>query len=318
MSGLGIAQARRCWQLQTHLIGPPFLIPALNHCQKISKNFGAVRVACSAADRSSPPVMDHSSLVNSVLGIIPELTNDKYKGQAGKVAVIGGCREYTGAPFFASYSALKVGADLSHVFCTPGAAAVIKTYSPELIVHPYLPDTADDEGAGIEEGGRLRDRAVSAVLKWLDRFDVLVVGPGLGRDDVVLSTVASIMEEARRKNIPMVIDADGLWLVNHWPELVRGYQSAILTPNAAEFRRLLAKLEVEEGEGAAAELARKLGGPVVVRKGSDDVISDGSMEIKCSVRGSLRRAGGQVSTKLQCGRLDTSYQSRRKNGYRSV
>ena len=36
---------------------------------------------------------------------------------------------------------LQVGADLSHVFCTEGAATVIKSYSPELIVHPYLPDS---------------------------------------------------------------------------------------------------------------------------------------------------------------------------------
>ena len=35
---------------------------------------------------------------------------DKSKGQAGKIATIGGCREYTGAPFFASYAALKVRA----------------------------------------------------------------------------------------------------------------------------------------------------------------------------------------------------------------
>ena len=30
---------------------------------------------------------------------------------------------------------------MSHVFCTEGAATVIKSYSPELIVHPYLPDS---------------------------------------------------------------------------------------------------------------------------------------------------------------------------------
>ena len=35
--------------------------------------------------------------------------DDRSKGQAGKIGTIGGCREYTGAPFFASYSALKVG-----------------------------------------------------------------------------------------------------------------------------------------------------------------------------------------------------------------
>ena len=37
----------------------------------------------------------------------------------------------------------QVGADLSHVFCTEGAATVIKSYSPELIVHPYLADSND-------------------------------------------------------------------------------------------------------------------------------------------------------------------------------
>lgn len=39
----------------------------------------------------------------------------------------------------------QVGSDLSHVFCTDGAATVIKGYSPELIVHPYLPDEAAHE-----------------------------------------------------------------------------------------------------------------------------------------------------------------------------
>ena len=83
---------------------------------------------------------------------------------SGKIAVIGGCREYTGAPYFAATSALKVvsiflmfhlmnhtntnishdvvqGADLSHVFCTKDAATVIKSYSPELIVHPILEES---------------------------------------------------------------------------------------------------------------------------------------------------------------------------------
>lgn len=44
--------------------------------------------------------------------LIVGTTADSYKGQAGKVATIGGCREYTGAPYFASISALKVRAAL--------------------------------------------------------------------------------------------------------------------------------------------------------------------------------------------------------------
>ena len=31
------------------------------------------------------------------------------KGMSGKVATIGGCREYTGAPYFASMTCLRVG-----------------------------------------------------------------------------------------------------------------------------------------------------------------------------------------------------------------
>lgn len=44
--------------------------------------------------------------------LAPPLAHSKYKGQAGRVGVFGGCIEYTGAPYFASISSLKVGADL--------------------------------------------------------------------------------------------------------------------------------------------------------------------------------------------------------------
>jgi ATP-dependent NAD(P)H-hydrate dehydratase len=38
--------------------------------------------------------------------------DEHYKGDAGKVGTIGGCREYTGAPYFAAISALKVAPHL--------------------------------------------------------------------------------------------------------------------------------------------------------------------------------------------------------------
>ncbi|WRX20888.1 ATP/ADP-dependent (S)-NAD(P)H-hydrate dehydratase - like 1 [Theobroma cacao] len=45
---------------------------------------------------------------NVLRAIIPSLDPTRHKGQAGKIAVIGGCREYTGAPYFAAISALKI------------------------------------------------------------------------------------------------------------------------------------------------------------------------------------------------------------------
>ena len=53
--------------------------------------------------------MTHQShLMDAVRRIVPALEGDRAKGQAGKIGVIGGCREYTGAPYFAAISALKV------------------------------------------------------------------------------------------------------------------------------------------------------------------------------------------------------------------
>lgn len=49
--------------------------------------------------------------------------------------MLGGSKDYTGAPFFSCHSAMLLGADLGHIICEPSAGNVIKTYSPDLIVH---------------------------------------------------------------------------------------------------------------------------------------------------------------------------------------
>ena len=91
---------------------------------------------------------------------MPKLTEDLRKGQCGRIAVFGGCFLYTGAPYFAAISALKAGADLVHVFCEKEAGNVIKSYSPELIVHPVL-DT---------------EYVLEEIDKWLPRLHCVVIG----------------------------------------------------------------------------------------------------------------------------------------------
>ncbi|XP_026378592.1 ATP-dependent (S)-NAD(P)H-hydrate dehydratase-like [Papaver somniferum] len=227
--------------------------------------------------------------------ITPTLDPSRHKGQAGKVAVIGGCREYTGAPYFAAISALKIGADLSHVFCTKDAAPIIKSYSPELIVHPILEESYSIRD---EERRSILSKVLAEVGKWMERFDCIVVGPGLGRDPFLLDCVSEIMKLARRSNVPIVVDGDGLFLVTVNLDLVRGYHLAVLTPNVNEYKRLVQKvIGTEVNDQDAAEellyLARGIGGTTVLRKGKSDLISDGVTVNVVSIFGSPRRCGGQ-------------------------
>uniref|UniRef100_A0A3B3BRP2 ATP-dependent (S)-NAD(P)H-hydrate dehydratase n=1 Tax=Oryzias melastigma TaxID=30732 RepID=A0A3B3BRP2_ORYME len=217
--------------------------------------------------------------------IVPPLTSKKHKGQDGRIGIIGGCQDYTGAPYFAAISALKVGADLSHVFCTKDAATVIKSYSPELIVHPVL-----DSPNAVEE-----------IEKWLPRLHAVVVGPGLGREDVLLKTAKAggvCSRHSKARDIPVVIDADGLWLVTQQPSVIQGYQKGILTPNFMEFTRLYEALHHEpmnasDRQRSVLQLSGAMGNVTVVLKGEQDLISDGSKVYSCSVEGSGRRCGGQ-------------------------
>ncbi|XP_020021333.2 ATP-dependent (S)-NAD(P)H-hydrate dehydratase isoform X2 [Castor canadensis] len=225
---------------------------------------------------------DMENFFQLVKNIVPALTEKKHKGQDGRIGIVGGCQEYTGAPYFAAMSALKAGADLSYVFCAREAAPVIKSYSPELIVHPVLDSP----------------NAVQEVKKWLPRLHALVVGPGLGRDDLLLKNVKGILEASKARDIPIVIDADGLWLIAQEPALIQGYQKAILTPNHMEFSRLWeavvsSPVDSSDDHASVLRLSQALGNVTVVQKGEHDLISDGQQVVRCSQEGSSRRCGGQ-------------------------
>jgi ATP-dependent NAD(P)H-hydrate dehydratase len=77
-------------------------------------------------------------LMRKFKNMIPKLHNELHKGQSGRIGIVGGSKEYSGAPYFSAISSLRVGADLSYVFTTKEAAPVIKSYTPELIVLPLL------------------------------------------------------------------------------------------------------------------------------------------------------------------------------------
>lgn len=227
-----------------------------------------------------------------------------HKGQMGRIGVLGGSEDYTGAPFYAGYSALKTGADLAYIFCSKEAATPIKSYSPELMVTAVY----DTERIS-RDTDAATDEMVEKVVNMFPRMHVLVVGPGLGRNPEVLEAAKRIIQRARAENIPTVIDADGLFLIAQEPGLIRDAKNIIITPNPVELKRIADALNLEvsadevcddpqrtdltASERLVLELSQRLGGVTVLRKGRHDIISDGTAVLVSLEEGSPRRSGGQ-------------------------
>jgi ATP-dependent NAD(P)H-hydrate dehydratase len=201
----------------------------------------------------------------------------------------------------------RLGCDMSHVICTPAAGAVIKTYSPNLMVHPLMrqtppPSQASDAATSSHEKDTDTDaeHVAAGIIDMLPRLHVLVVGPGLGRDPLMHATVARVIRAARDREMPVVIDADGLQIVQKDPKLVAGYRDAILTPNVVEFGRLCKALDINpdsDSETARVEtLARALNGVTVIEKGGKDFISNGETTLADDLEGGKKRSGGQGDT----------------------
>lgn len=100
----------------------------------------------------------------------------------------------------------------------------------------------------------------------MDRVDVIIAGPGLGRNEHAADIAAFLLGQHR----PMVIDGDMFSLFAGKPERFRDLD-AILTPHEGEFGRVFDGLN-----GSKVDRVRRaadLCGSVVVLKGRDTVIA---------------------------------------------
>src|SRR5207253_1791928 len=134
-----------------------------------------------------------------------------------------------GAPLLAAHAAARCGAGM--VVCgVPGADVAAHASGSELVTRalPATPEGALDAGAA------------EAVLAEVERFRVVAIGPGLGRDARTQTAVRRLVSECA---IPIIVDADGLNALAAEPDVLRGRAAAglppaVLTPHAGEYARL--------------------------------------------------------------------------------
>lgn len=206
-------------------------------------------------------------LTEGVLGALKGLRAARSdKRTFGHVFIVGGSRQYPGAVLMSVLAALRSGAGLVTAFVPESLAAAFAARAPEAMWVGW-PETPDG-GLALEGGHLLREKR--------DRADVLLIGPGLGREAETLALARDIVGESR---IPVVIDGDALQ-----PGIVAaGDAPRILTPHAGEYARIEQKIPanavtIRKGPltHVAAGGARHYcfaGGPVLARGGSGDLLA---------------------------------------------
>jgi NAD(P)H-hydrate epimerase len=197
--------------------------------------------------------------------LLPARPLDAHKGTLGWVLVIGGAREYIGAPVLSGSAAAYSGCGLVALAVPPQAQVAAATALPEATF--LLRDAA----TGGEQAAVLADR--------LSSFEALVLGPGLGRDDESLTLVRELLQRLAALEHPpkVVIDADALYVLANWPDWWRQIPAGcVLTPHHGEMARLIGQ-DVATVVPSTWELAVQRAvewGQVVVLKGAHTVVAD--------------------------------------------
>ena len=203
----------------------------------------------------------------------PRRPDWSYKGQFGKVLVVGGSSDYTGSPIFNCLGAYASGADLVTLLAPKRAADTAASYAPEIIAPPLCCDFIDES-------------CVDAILSNSKKHDALVIGGGLSRKPKTKMAVLKILESI---TIPTVVDADALRFISGRFLALPKTGKFILTPHADELRELALEKNVPKADlGARISLSKKVAtkyGVVILLKGHVDVITDGKrviLDYECS------------------------------------
>lgn len=190
--------------------------------------------------------------LNDVFDLLPERPVDGHKGTFGRLLLVGGCETMPGAPQLMSLGALRSGVGLVTLSVPLSAHQLIAGHIPEVISSYFLPGDA----TGITDPGN---------------FQAAAVGPGMGNNPATKKVITYIL---KNWTVPLVLDADGLNVIDNNVKILKEYAGPLLiTPHPGEMSRLV-KCDPSNisGRSAAAEKLAKSAGITIVLKGRPTMV----------------------------------------------
>ncbi len=166
---------------------------------------------------------------DEVKDLLPHRRPDSNKGTNGKVLLIAGSKNISGACILAAKALFAAGCGMVRIFTAADNREAVKTLLPEAMIDTYSEnDTCE---------------MISDKLDMLfDWSTAIVMGPGMGKEDTASFIVRKVLERYEKN---LVIDADAINLIaanDEYRDLLGNYsrngKRLILTPHLGEFSRL--------------------------------------------------------------------------------
>ncbi|MBU3917801.1 NAD(P)H-hydrate dehydratase [bacterium] len=142
---------------------------------------------------------------------LPIRNPDSFKNQYGHLATWCGSPGTLGAALMSSHAALKTGVGLVTSALPAQNTIDLLSQAPELMSFPQ--EKID--------------------TPWIDQFEALVVGCGLGRDKKKWAAIESMLSKV---DIPLLLDADAFYGIKSLASL--NLKKTVLTPHPGEFAKL--------------------------------------------------------------------------------
>ena len=198
------------------------------------------------------------------------------KGSYGKLLIIAGSVNMSGAACFCAKAAYRMGSGLVRVFTCEQNRLILQTKVPEAVLVT---------GQENEEETLLAEQ-----LQWAD---AVVFGPGIGTGQRARRMTSTVLEQCR---VPLVLDADALNIIADQPELLEQAKTdIILTPHPGEMSRLTKKpvSEILTTLEQSAETFAKRFHVICVLKDFHTVtaVSDGMTYVNLSGNNGMATAG---------------------------
>ncbi|MCX7956748.1 MAG: NAD(P)H-hydrate dehydratase [Endomicrobia bacterium] len=233
---------------------------------------------------------------------LPKRPDVAHKYDFGHILVIGGSKQYIGAPILAAEAALVVGSGLVSLAVPESIYNIVASKVRPEIILLSVPATLN---------GGISSKAVEVILEYVEKRKVntICLGCGLSREEdtgIFVNSLLKILLSSHTKfagEINILVDADGFNLLEAEGEAINSLKNSqmrvVLTPHTGEYKSLL-KIDDKKWQkdvnnfdfcDEIKEFA-KINNVVLVLKSAITTISDGENVFRSNTPNSALAKGG--------------------------